>query len=295
MGVLTSIKPIVKGTDYFMRPYSTSQDVGFKEMIGTETQSFKHSNVAMSHSEFSKPYLVEDYNDMEYVFKPPDGPPPWEPPELPDLGEFKDYVLYETYGGGTWTYGFDVSSPPIYSPRLSWQELRDLLAANNGTFLGPNGEDSVYIDVWNKVGGIINYCDRGFMEFELNNVTGNKVISAYFKTYGYDIEGSINTIVYVQEGTWSRPVDDYDYTSFIGDYFAQIPVPFEGFVEVDFNQTGLDYLTRVIGGTAKLFFRNEYDFLNIVPPENVAYSAWFGHDDVFRSGSVTTELHITTI
>lgn len=70
------------GKDYGRRLYVT--DRPYMDQMGDTTVRHELEIMLFKHSEFEKPYLSDDYPDMQYRYHPPQDPPPGPGPVPPD-------------------------------------------------------------------------------------------------------------------------------------------------------------------------------------------------------------------
>ena len=80
MNERTNIKPRIISRDYNRKPYMYGKDGDYLEMMKAPTaKAIENEGVMEPHSEFKKPYLYDDYQEMEHFYNPSHFP-------IPDMG-----------------------------------------------------------------------------------------------------------------------------------------------------------------------------------------------------------------
>ena len=305
VSVRTNIKTPGRGGDLMNRPYAASGT--YVDMTQTVTQAHAHSQVTMPHSIFSKPYLADDYGDMEYAYSPwyrdaaaseeDHDEPVWEF-EYPDWAE-PVYEEGEEPEGETVPVDSTVwgtaptDSDHVVHSAYSWDTVHD---AATGTVVG-TGPDDGTVSVNTAEVGANRIIFRTFLTFDLTAILGT-VTSVELEgsfTQDYLTVGSATFGVSESGHTW--PVATADFDEFQSTSFGTFTDP-SGVETIALNSAGVDYINSKAGDFAKLCIREntfdvtDVDPTSVYPGQNMQALIHFPIDDTGQ-GAGDIHLNIT--
>lgn len=105
---------------------------------------------------------------------------------------------------------------------------------------------------------------RTFLHFDLSGTSFSSLTAAKLSLYVLSWLGDSSLLL--QESTASEPITTADYDQFTGAVLGTATWTATGYMDINFNATGLTYLESVLGSTAKLCVRNDnHDYDNVTP------------------------------
>jgi len=260
----TNIKPPMRTSSKFRKPYINSQD--YPDYMRIVPAKYVYmSNPDYPHSLYKKPYAEysEDYPAMELTWNQDPIVFDWRPD-----WDWDDYQLPDSDVTPTGLYTcFTISPNNLYS--VTHSDYGFLNAWDSST-----GEDIA--DCANPEQGTIyigfsiyytDYCyiSRGFMMYDLSYYKGT-VDSAVFNFHTPELPGL--DYVSIQQGEQGDNIDFGDYMAFSGLPFGITGVQ-PGDNEIILNKHGISYINSCMGGKAYLVLR-EYVFdYNYIDPNLV--------------------------
>jgi len=144
-----------------------------------------------------------------------------------------------------------------------WDPSWSLVWTGNATIVVNRDQDSFMQATRVYAGPGFNYLARTFLFFNLAGLPVGKTVKAVSLHVHAGVKNP--TAVCIQEGTQHDPLVDADFTAYTGPVLA-LHAWGTGWIEVAFNQDGLDFFTSRMGYVAKLCLR-EYtqDYPNQPP------------------------------
>ncbi|KKN32404.1 hypothetical protein LCGC14_0814220 [marine sediment metagenome] len=266
-------QPMTQGTEYGQQMY-IDDDKSYAEQMRAVTTAAIQNKGVMAESEYVKTYQSDDYGKAEYMFPILDWDWSWDmypwdfvfSLDFPDFDWDWDVVLphveldaeeeeVEEEIGTIYEIPIILGNSPVYDGSVDWpyQPWATVLNAAAGN-IPIGGADCTawifYNGFWWNIG-------RGFCTFDLSGAVG-AIAEARIES-----SVNLNAVYSIQEGTQNDPVVNADYNNFRGGSFAKNTA---GSYLFELNSAGIQYLTSVIGSTAKFCFRNyAHDFLNAAP------------------------------